>query len=58
MLASGDPFLYGVGSVLARHVDAGEILVMPAPSAFSLAGGENGLVAARDVAGVAARPVA
>ena len=37
VLASGDPFLYGVGSVLARKVDASEMLVMPAPSAFSLA---------------------
>ena len=42
VLASGDPFLYGVGSVLARHVDAGEMLVMPAPSAFSLAAARMG----------------
>jgi len=37
VLASGDPYLYGVGSVLARHVDPSETLVVPAPSAFSLA---------------------
>ena len=37
VLASGDPFLYGVGSVLARAVDPQEMLVVPAPSAFSLA---------------------
>jgi precorrin-6B C5,15-methyltransferase / cobalt-precorrin-6B C5,C15-methyltransferase len=42
VLASGDPFLYGVGSVLARHVDAREIMVMPASSAFSLAAGRLG----------------
>src|ERR1043166_7963514 len=37
VLASGDPYLYGVGSLLARHVDADETIVVPAPSAFSLA---------------------
>jgi precorrin-6B C5,15-methyltransferase / cobalt-precorrin-6B C5,C15-methyltransferase len=42
VLASGDPFLYGVGSVLARHVDAREMIVMPASSAFSLAAGRLG----------------
>jgi precorrin-6Y C5,15-methyltransferase (decarboxylating) len=42
VLASGDPFLYGVGSVLARHVDANEMLVIPAPSAFSLAAARMG----------------
>jgi precorrin-6B C5,15-methyltransferase / cobalt-precorrin-6B C5,C15-methyltransferase len=42
VLASGDPFLYGVGSVLARHVDAREMIVMPASSAFSLAAARLG----------------
>ena len=37
VLASGDPFQYGVGSLLARHVDPHEIAAVPAPSAFSLA---------------------
>ena len=37
VLASGDPFLHGVGATLARHVPADEMLVLPAPSAFSLA---------------------
>jgi precorrin-6B C5,15-methyltransferase / cobalt-precorrin-6B C5,C15-methyltransferase len=36
VLASGDPFHYGVGAVLARHIDAREMIVVPAPSAFSL----------------------
>jgi precorrin-6B C5,15-methyltransferase / cobalt-precorrin-6B C5,C15-methyltransferase len=42
VLASGDPFFYGVGSVLARHVEAGEMLVVPSPSAFSLAAARMG----------------
>jgi precorrin-6Y C5,15-methyltransferase (decarboxylating) len=37
VLASGDPFFHGVGAVLAAHVDAAEMLVLPSPSAFSLA---------------------
>jgi precorrin-6B C5,15-methyltransferase / cobalt-precorrin-6B C5,C15-methyltransferase len=42
VLASGDPFHYGVGAVLARHVEAREMTVVPAPSAFSLAAGRLG----------------
>ncbi len=42
MLASGDPFHYGVGAVLARHIDAREMIVVPAPSAFSLAAARLG----------------
>jgi precorrin-6Y C5,15-methyltransferase (decarboxylating) len=42
VLASGDPFHYGVGAVLARHIDAREMIVVPAPSAFSLAAGRLG----------------
>src|SRR4029450_7387566 len=37
-----DPFHYGVGSVLADHVPSGEALVVPAPSAFSLAAARLG----------------
>lgn len=44
VLASGDPFLYGVGATLARKVDAGEMQVVPAPSAFSLAAARLGWV--------------
>ena len=36
VIASGDPFLYGVGATLSRHIAADEMLVVPAPSAFSL----------------------
>ena len=42
VLASGDPFHYGVGAVLARHIDAREMVVVPAPSAFSLAAARLG----------------
>jgi precorrin-6Y C5,15-methyltransferase (decarboxylating) len=42
VLASGDPFQYGVGAVLARNIDAREMVVAPAPSAFSLAAARLG----------------
>jgi precorrin-6Y C5,15-methyltransferase (decarboxylating) len=42
VLASGDPFLHGVGVTLARHVPADEMIVVPAPSAFSLAASRLG----------------
>jgi precorrin-6Y C5,15-methyltransferase (decarboxylating) len=42
VLASGDPFLYGVGATLSRHVDAQEMRTIPAPSAFSMAASRLG----------------
>jgi precorrin-6B C5,15-methyltransferase / cobalt-precorrin-6B C5,C15-methyltransferase len=36
VLASGDPFFYGVGSALTRQIDPSEIISLPAPSTFSL----------------------
>ncbi len=42
VLASGDPFLHGVGATLARHVPADEMRVIPAPSGFSLAAARLG----------------
>lgn len=42
VLASGDPFLHGVGATLARHVPVEETIVIPAPSAFSLAAARLG----------------
>src|SRR5258708_27527477 len=42
VLASGDPFFYGVGSLLARRVDPADMLVVPAPSSFSLAAARLG----------------
>jgi precorrin-6Y C5,15-methyltransferase (decarboxylating) len=37
VLASGDPFQHGIGSMLARHIAADETIAVPAVSAFSLA---------------------
>jgi precorrin-6Y C5,15-methyltransferase (decarboxylating) len=37
VLASGDPFFFGVGVTLARRVPAAEMNVIPSPSSFSLA---------------------
>jgi precorrin-6B C5,15-methyltransferase / cobalt-precorrin-6B C5,C15-methyltransferase len=42
VLASGDPYFYGIGALLARHIPVGEIMVVPAPSAFSLAAARLG----------------
>ncbi len=42
VLASGDPMLFGVGATLAGRVAPGEMLVLPAPSAFSLAAARLG----------------
>src|ERR1700730_563320 len=42
VLASGDPFVHGVGSILVRPVGHPEILAVPAPSAFSLAAARLG----------------
>ncbi len=42
VLASGDPFFYGVGATLAAHVPADEILCLPAASSFSLAAARLG----------------
>ena len=37
VLASGDPFFYGVGGVLARSLGGAEMLCLPAPSSVALA---------------------
>jgi precorrin-6Y C5,15-methyltransferase (decarboxylating) len=42
VLASGNPFHYGIGAVLARRIDMREMFVVPAPSAFSLAAARLG----------------
>jgi precorrin-6B C5,15-methyltransferase / cobalt-precorrin-6B C5,C15-methyltransferase len=42
VLASGDPFHFGVGAVLAQKIDAREMITLPAPSAFSLAAARLG----------------
>lgn len=42
ILASGDPSWYGIGATLTRVIPAAETLVLPAPSAFSLAAARVG----------------
>ena len=41
-LASGDPMSYGIGVTLGRHFTPDEMLVVPAPGAFSLAAARLG----------------
>lgn len=41
-LASGDPFWFGAGSVVARALDPGEWRALPGPSVFSLAAARLG----------------
>jgi len=36
VLATGDPFHYGIGATLANRIDLREMTVVPAPSAFTL----------------------
>ncbi len=59
VLASGDPFCFGVGSILATLVPPSEIVCHPAPSAFALARARLGWAMA-DVAelSVCGRPIA
>jgi precorrin-6Y C5,15-methyltransferase (decarboxylating) len=42
VLASGDPFWFGVGGTLARHLQPGEWIAYPAPSTFTLAAARLG----------------
>ena len=59
VLASGDPMLFGVGASLARQIDSTQMLILPAPSSYSLAAARLGW-ALQDVQtlSVVARPVA
>ncbi|QCO57868.1 precorrin-6y C5,15-methyltransferase (decarboxylating) subunit CbiE (plasmid) [Pseudorhodobacter turbinis] len=42
VLASGDPFCFGAGSVIAAHLDRREWRAFPTPSTFSLAAAQLG----------------
>ncbi|MGA7326270.1 MAG: precorrin-6y C5,15-methyltransferase (decarboxylating) subunit CbiE [Rhodomicrobium sp.] len=42
VLASGDPFWFGAGAILAEYFPPSEMLVLPAPSTFSLAAARLG----------------
>src|SRR5262249_59203854 len=37
VLASGDPYFFGIGAMLSAHVPVGETICVPAPSSLSLA---------------------
>lgn len=49
ILATGDPMHFGIGATMMRHIGAGEMRVIPTPSAFSLAAARLGW-AQQDVA--------
>ncbi len=58
MLASGDPFWFGAGSVVTRHLELGEWVAYPAPSTLSLAAARLGWpVETIQSVGLHARPV-
>ena len=42
VIASGDPFFFGVGAMLMRRFPVDEMFCVPAPSAFALAAGRLG----------------
>jgi precorrin-6Y C5,15-methyltransferase (decarboxylating) len=42
VIATGDPFFYGIGSLLAREVPPDEMICLPGASAFSLAASRLG----------------
>ncbi|CUH80821.1 precorrin-6Y C5,15-methyltransferase (decarboxylating) [Tropicibacter naphthalenivorans] len=42
MLASGDPFWFGAGTSVTRHLEAQEWVALPGPSTFSLAASQMG----------------
>lgn len=42
VLASGDPFFFGVGVTLTRHIGPAEMRALPAPSSFSFAASRLG----------------
>ncbi len=42
IIATGDPFFHGVGSLVAAHIDPSEMAVFPAPSAYALAAARLG----------------
>ncbi|MDE3017224.1 MAG: precorrin-6y C5,15-methyltransferase (decarboxylating) subunit CbiE [Pseudomonadota bacterium] len=58
VLSTGDPFHYGMGAVLARHIPPQEMRVFPAPSIFSLVAAHMGWALQNVVAvGLNGRPV-
>lgn len=59
VLATGDPMAYGIGVTLAKRVPRGEMTILPAPSAFSLAAARLGWsLSDSDVLTLHGRPLA
>ncbi|SHJ72619.1 precorrin-6Y C5,15-methyltransferase (decarboxylating) [Shimia gijangensis] len=59
MLASGDPFWFGAGSSVTKHLQTGEWLALPSPSTFGLAASALGWALENTViAGLHAAPYA
>ena len=58
VLASGDPFFFGVGTMLMRRFSPAETLCIPAPSAFALAAARLGWSQQDCATAVAARTAA
>lgn len=59
MLASGDPFWFGAGTSVTKHLDAGDWVTLPSPSTFSLAAATLGWAVDKTaIAGLHAAPFA
>lgn len=59
VLVSGDPFWFGAGTTIARHLQPGEWQAIPAPSTFSLVAARLGWPLEKTVCmGLHAKPVA
>lgn len=59
MLASGDPFWFGAGTSIAKHLDPGDWVALPVPSTFTLAAATLGWAVEDTVcAGLHAAPFA
>ena len=56
VLASGDPFCFGIGTTLAAHVRPAEMRCHPAPSAFALARARLGWGTATELSACGALP--
>ncbi len=58
MLASGDPFWFGAGTVVTRHLEPGEWVAHSAPSTLSLAAARLGWpIETIQSVGLHARPI-
>jgi precorrin-6Y C5,15-methyltransferase (decarboxylating) len=59
VLGSGDPFFFGIGATLSRSISPAEMVVLPAPSSFSLAASRLGWpLQETDIVSLHGRPLA